>query len=85
MARRVSDAEYARRYEREVRWYAERFAAEHGHPGAGAAYLSRGKWVWMDDGLAAKARWARYADRHGPLRAMNSDGTWREWEPRDAR
>ena len=82
---RVSDAEYLARYEREVRRYAERFAAQQRRPGPGAAYLEAGKWAWIDDGLSTLARWARYAGRHGPLKAMNPDGTWRVWDERTVR
>ena len=77
----VSDGEYLRHYEHEIQRYAERFAPRPGDQGPGAANLSEGKWAWIDDDLAAAARWARYGDRHGPLRAMNPDGSWRPWQP----
>ena len=82
---RVSDSEYRSRYEHEVKRYVERFAPRSDRHGVGAAYLEAGKWAWIDDGLTSVARWARYADQHGPLKAMNPDGTWRRWEPRGVR
>ena len=78
----VSDEAYLSHYEHEVRRYADRFAPKRDWLGVGAAYLTAGKWAWIDDGLRAAARWARYADQHGNLKAMNPDGTWRDWEPR---
>ena len=83
--RRVSDREYRRLYEHEVRRYVERFAPKSDRHGVGASYLGAGKWAWIDDGLTSVARWVRYADQHGPLKAMNPDGTWRHWEPRGVR
>jgi hypothetical protein len=79
---RLSDGEYRRRYEREVNAYVSRFTPKQDRPGVGADRLSAGVWAWVDDGLAAAARWARYARGHGRLRVMNPDGTWRAWEPR---
>ena len=80
--RRVSDAEYAARYEREVRRYAERFAARPVTPGA--ASLTVDRWVRIDDGLHAAARWSRYASAHDGLKVQCEDGTWCDWDSRGA-
>ena len=78
---RVSSAEYARRYEREMRSYVERYTPAPGAVGPGHLRLSAGHWAWVDDGVRAAARWCRYADQHGGLKTLAPDGTWRPWEP----
>ena len=76
----VSDAEYRRRYERELRRYVARFGPLP-TSGAGEAYLSTGRWVWIEGGAKTIARWARYASLHHGLKVMAPDGTWRPWDP----
>ena len=76
----VSDAEYRRRYERELRRYVARFGPVP-TAGPGEAYLSSGRWAWIEGGGKAIARWARYASLHHGLKVMASDGTWRPWDP----
>ena len=49
--------------------------------GPGEAYLGSGRWVWIESGGAAVARWCRYARQHPGLKVMNPDGTWRPWDP----
>ena len=85
--RRVSDAEYVRLYEREVRRYVIRYeiARARGELGPGETYLSSGRWAWIVGGRDTAVRWRRYAQEHGGLLAMNPDGSWREWEPRGVR
>lgn len=78
--RPISDADYLRRYERELRRYVERFGPTPAS-GAGEAYLGTGRWVWIESGGAAVARWCRYARLHRGLQAMNPDGSWRPWDP----
>jgi hypothetical protein len=77
-SRRVSDAEYRHRYEREVRRYVTRFSEARGWIGPGAVNLDSGKWAWIDSG----AQWCRYELGYGGLVAMNPDGYWRPWDPR---
>ena len=83
--RRISDAEYRARYEREVRRYVARFemARARDAMGPGEAFLSMGRWVWIEGDRESVGRWLRYAREHRGLKAMNPDGTWRRWEPRD--
>ncbi len=84
--RRVSDAEYRARYEREVQRYVIRYeiARARGALGPGETYLSSGRWAWIEGEEDAIGRWRQYARAHRGLKAMNPDGTWRNWEPRGA-
>ncbi len=83
--RPVSDAEYLRLYDLEVRRYVAQFDPRRGREGPGAAYLGSGRWAWVDDGRRAAERWHRYASGYGSLLAMNADGTWRPLDPRSLR
>jgi hypothetical protein len=85
VSRWVSNAEYLARYEREVRHYVARYALVRNTTGPGEAFLSSGRWAWIESDDDARARWDRYARAHRPLKAMNQDGTWRAWEPWDVR
>ncbi len=80
----VSDAEYLARYEREVRRYVHRYeiATVRGVVGPGEEHLSTGRWAWIEPEDDATARWHHYAREHRGLKAMDPDGTLREWEPR---
>jgi hypothetical protein len=69
-----------RRYEQELRRYVARFGPSPAM-GPGDAYLSTGRWAWIEGGGKAVARWARYASEHRGLKVMNPDGTWRAWNP----
>ena len=87
-ARRATDAEYLRLYEREVRRYVARFTAgadSRACLSPGAAYLRAGELAWVDDGGRALERWSSYASGYGSLKAMQPDGSWRPWDWRGPR
>ena len=84
-ARAVSNAEYLRQYEREVRRYVGRFNPETGLTGPGESDLEAGRWAWIEDGRRSVARWHRYAREHGGLKAMHPDGSWHPWDERTVR
>ena len=79
-AMRVTDAEYRRRYEREVQRYVAGHEANSAM-GPGETYLHFGRWAWIEDGADAASRWRRYASAYSGLKAMRPDGSWRDWDP----
>ena len=81
----VSDAEYRCRYAAEVSRYVARCALAGEAMGPGETYLFFGRWAWIKADDEAVGRWRRYARDHRGLKAMNPDGTWRDWEPRGMR
>ena len=72
------------RYEQEVRAHAAQFDPDRPHPEPGKALLREQRWAWIVGDDDEAGRWRRYAREYRGLKAMNPDGTWREWVPRGA-
>src|SRR5688500_18188814 len=69
---RVSDAEYLARYEREVRHYVLRYSLVRDTAGPGEAFLSTGRWVWIEPDDDNVARWQWYAKEHRGLKELRA-------------
>jgi hypothetical protein len=87
-ARRLSDAEYLRRYELER---ADAVASHAQGTDVGKTHLDNPRlWAQVYDDGGHRTSWLRYMGWvqycYGPvhLQVMNPDGTWRPWLPRCA-